>query len=466
MYNSFMINQNNNYKYDKNMFRSNRDRFATSKVVNTLRGLVFLTGALAVIGLLFFSGTFLGKISSKPKDEPMFVINPTTITSESTSQATMVEITAPPTTTLRQIEELLPYNELAENYWGPLPQLDGGAEINRLEVHGLYLNAAVNLDANIAIANNSEINAFVIDLKESNYIYFNTANQMAHDIGYVYENAYDLSSVCQKCHDNGIWVIGRIVCFKDVNLANKYPDRAICDSNGEVLLFNNEGSEAFVNPYDTRNWDYLIELAIEAINMGVDEIQFDYVRFPTGSSTTGAAPYYGLEEEVPSRADAINRFLQTARLRIQDTYGIPVSADIFGIAVSSQLDGNILGQDWSMVGFTGVDSLCPMIYPSHYALGTMMNGHVFDYPDLEPYDVMYSALQLGASYHNREGYSTVRPYCQAFTASYLGSGRYMQYGYEAINDQIRAIQDQGMNEFILWNPSAEYPEGLYGGNRG
>ncbi|MCQ2533919.1 MAG: putative glycoside hydrolase [Clostridia bacterium] len=466
MYNILMLNQNSNYKYDKNMFKNNRDRFATSKVVSSLRGLVFMSGAVAAVGLVLFIGTFIGRMNSKPHDEPMFVINPTTSETIASSQATMVEITAPPTTTLRQIEELLPYNELSENYWGPLPSLDGGAEINRREVHGLYLNAAVNLDTNIEIANNSEINAFVIDLKEANAIFFNTSNAMAHEIGYVSPKAYDLSMVCEKCHENNIWVIGRIVCFKDVNLANTYPDRAICDSNGDVLYFSNEGSEAFVNPYDSRNWDYLIDLAEEAVAMGVDEIQFDYVRFPTGSSTTGSAPYFGLEEEVPSRADAINRFLQTARLRIQDTYGVPVSADIFGIAVSSQLDGSILGQDWSVVGLTGVDSLCPMIYPSHYALGTMMNGHVFDYPDLEPYDIMYSALQLGSLYHNREGYSTVRPYCQAFTASYLGSGRYMNYGYDAINDQIKAIQDQGLNEFILWNPSAEYPEGLYGGNRG
>lgn len=465
MYNVFMLNQDSNYKYSKNMYRSNRERFGNSPAVNRLRGVVMLTGILSLVGAILFIGTLLGRISSKQQGEPIFG-NHTDITASATPvAATMIDVTAPPTETLRVIEEKLPTNPLSDKYWGPLPQLDGGVTVNRKEVQGLYIGAAFNLDANIEIAKNSNINSFVIDLKETNQIYFNSSNPIAQEVGYV-TNTYDLESICQKCHDNDIWVIGRIVCFKDVNLANKYPDRAICDSNGEVLFFNNEGSEAFINPYDQRNWDYLIELASEAISMGVDEIQFDYVRFPTGSSTTGSEPYYGLTEEVPTKSDAINRFLQTARLRIQDTLGIPVSADIFGIAVSSQIDGDILGQNWANVGFTGVDTLCPMIYPSHYALGTMMNGHVFEHPDLEPYDVMYSALQLGSQYHNQAGYAIVRPYCQAFTASYIGSGNYMHYDYTAINDQIRAIQDQGLTEFILWNPSGEYPQGLYGGNQG
>ncbi|MCQ2482019.1 MAG: putative glycoside hydrolase [Clostridia bacterium] len=460
-----MLNQNEKYNYNKNI-KTNRERFNGSGAVALLRVLVKLTGITALCGALLFSGIYIGKKASIPEDAPMFVKDPAVTTTETSAQVTMAEITAPPTTTLREIVETLPYNQLSEDFWGPLPSIEGGAEVTRNEVRGLYIGAAANLDANIEIAKNSTINSFVIDLKETDYLYYNTSNQTAREIGYVSDNAYNLADVCQKCHDNDIWVIGRIVCFKDVHLANAYPERAICDSNGEILLFNNEGSEAFVNPYDTRNWDYLISIAEEAISMGVDEIQFDYVRFPTGSTVNGNEPYFGIEGEVPSKCDAINRFLQTARIRIQDTLGVPVSADIFGIAVSSQLDGNILGQDWSKVGLTGVDSVCPMIYPSHYALGTMMNGHVFEHPDLEPYDVMFSALELGKTYHTQDGYATVRPYCQAFTASYIGAGNYMNYDYNAINEQIKAIQDQGLTEFILWNPSGEYPSGNYGGNQG
>ena len=213
-------------------------------------------------------------------------------------------------------------------------------------------------------------------------------------------------------------------------------------------------------------WDYLIDLAIEAIEAGVDEIQFDYVRFPTISTKKGESPYFGPEDTTPTRIDAINRFLQTARRRIQDTYGIPLTADVFGIILSSELDGKLIGQDWATVGLTGVDSVCPMLYPSHYARPTSLNGKTFDKPDLYPYEVMYNALMVGKSAASASGYAVVRPYVQAFTASYIGEGNYKTYTYTDINAQIKALQDAGYTEWILWNPSANYPEGNYGGNAG
>ncbi len=198
--------------------------------------------------------------------------------------------------------------------------------------------------------------------------------------------------------------------------------------------------------------------------MGFDEIQFDYVRFPTGSTVEGVQPTYRETEGIPTTYDAINRFLQTARIRIQDTYGVPVSGDVFGISLTSKSDGELIGQDWETIGLTGVDSICPMVYPSHYALGTSLNGIEFPTPDTHPYEVMYNALLVGSQYHEQEGYAEVRPYIQAFTASYIGEGNYMVYDYEAINDQICALQDAGLDEFILWSPNPNYPEGQYSGN--
>lgn len=423
---------------------------------------VFLSLAVIAATLAFvFLGSFLGRVTSKPSDEPIFRVTSTTSSSETTAP----ETTTQATTTIPAVSELLASDALSDELWGPLPEVTQYTPLTRNNVHGIYIGTAQNLDANIELANNSEINSFVIDLKESYGICFNTTNELANSLGYV-DVQYDLQDVCQECHDNGIWVIGRIVCFKDSTLASARPDLAICDVTDTPLLFYNEGSEAFINPYNPENWDYLIDLAIEAIEMGVDEIQFDYVRFPTGGTTTGASPYYGIEGEVPSRSAAINRFFQTARREIQYTYGVPVSGDVFGIAVSSRPDGNILGQDWPTIGLTGVDSLCPMIYPSHYALGTILNGTTYPTPDTAPYDIVYYALMAGSTYHNQAGYSVVRPYLQAFDASYLGTGNYMTYDYNAINSEIRAVQDAGLDEFILWNQRAEYPTGNYGGNAG
>ena len=195
-------------------------------------------------------------------------------------------------------------------------------------------------------------------------------------------------------HDNNILVIGRIVCFKDPDLASQMPEYSIKDAAGNSLYFKNEGSNAFANPYDSRTWDYNISLALEAVQAGIDEIQFDYVRFPTGGTTTGESPYFGDPATTPTKAEVINRFLQTARIRIQDEYGVPVNADVFGIILSSSSDGASLGQDWATIGLTGVDSLCPMLYPSHYALNTILNGSTFEKPDYKPYEVLFAALSM------------------------------------------------------------------------
>lgn len=457
-----MINDNRNYDLDEyNRTRKMEEDGTKAKVAFLQKTFLILLSTVLMLALVLI-GTVLGKKTSGNPDSPLINLHSNTI---SESQGTISTVASPTPTVPYTVDEYLPANSLSDAYWGTVQPAANPIPYEHFETHGLYIAAAVNLDQNIEIANNSEINTFVIDLKESNCIYFDTTNETARQIGYIWVQ-YDIDEVVARCHENGIRVIGRIVCFKDPMLAETFPDRAICDSSGNMLLFPTEGSKAFASPYDPRNWDYYISLAEEAISHGVDEIQFDYVRFPTGDTTTGATPYYGVSGEVPSKADAINRFLQVARIRIQDTLGVPLGADIFGIAVTSSLDGDILGQDWSTLGLTGVDSLCPMIYPSHYALGTMLNGAIYDKPDLEPYAMMYGVLMSGRQYSDQEGYSTVRPYLQAFTAAYIGAGNYMEYDYNAINEQIRGLQDAGFSEYILWNAAAEYPSGNYGGNNG
>ena len=268
-------------------------------------------------------------------------------------------------------------------------------------------------------------------------------------------NTYNLEEVVKKCHENDIKVIGRIVCFNDPSMARNHPEMSIKDEAGNSMHFNLEGKHQFLNPYDSRVWDFLIDIAQEAVDMGVDEIQFDYVRFPTISTKKyNEKPYFGPEDSTPTRIDAINRFLQTARRKIQDPTGIPVTADVFGIILSSELDGKLIGQGWDTVGLTGIDSLCPMLYPSHYADNTQLNGKMFDYPDLYPHDVMYHALMSGKPAASVEGYATVRPYVQAFTATWIK--HHLNYKVPEVKAQIQAIQDAGYDEWILWNAAANY----------
>ncbi len=438
--------------------RSGLSRKAKRQIIAFLRFfiLIMLILILGLSGFLVTRAIFFSDDSHKSTDSSHSSQSSSTDTTADTA-------TLSPTPAITAAAELLTSSEVVENYFGPLPVAESVETVTHEEIHAIYIGACGNIDANIALAQNSEINAFVIDLKEADGIKFNSTNATAIQVGDIAEGAYNLSSVIQKCHDAGIIVIGRIVCFKDPILAAELPDYCIKDADGNVLQFAIEGDDSFVNPYDTRNWDYNIDIALEAVTAGIDEIQFDYVRFPSGRTTSGATPYFGEDGVTPTKQEVINRFLQTARIRIQDEYGVPISADVFGIILSSSSDGQLIGQGWDTIGLTGIDSVCPMIYPSHYSSGTMMNGHTYDYPDLYPFDVVSDALALGSDEDSVAGYATVRPYLQAFTASYLDEGHYMTYDYAAINEQIRAVEAAGFSEWVLWNPSAKYPEGAYDG---
>ena len=362
------------------------------------------------------------------------------------------------------LSEKLPANSLADNMWGPLPVVTDKdvKEVKHFGVKGLYAGECKNIDHIIDICDNSELNTIVIDLKTEVQVCFNTTNETAKSIGYVYAS-YDLDKVVQTAHEHGIRVIGRIVSFNDSRAANKFPERAIKDKDGSLLHFKSESSRAFLDPYNKDNWEYLISLADEAVGHGIDEIQFDYVRFPVGKTTEGTDPYFGEEGSVPTKADSINRFLQTAKHRLSYGKGIPVGADIFGIVMTSSLDAKNIGQDFDSIGLTGIDSVAPMLYPSHYALGTMIGNMTFEYPDKEPYMLLYKVLEKKRDVYTSKDFTYLRPYLQGFTATYIGEGNYMKYGYNQINSQISAVKESGIDEFIIWDPTFNYPSGTYSG---
>lgn len=423
---------------------SGGSRSRRRKVIGCLRGFIMIMTVLIIaVSCVLFWQLFL---SPKIAPTSSFFTKKTTAPAVSQTEATPT----PTPTEMPAITELLPKNDVVEAYFGPLPEPEFRTELKRKEVRALYIAIGENINANIETAANSEINAFVLDLKEGYGIGFNSTNPIATEAGQV-KALYNLESVVERCHEKDIWVIGRIVCFKDPGLLYSHPDYYIKDQNGNPLKFVNEKNSVFMSPFNKDAWDYYIDLAIEAVKMGVDEIQFDYVRFPAGVTTTGVEPYFGPAETTPTKAEAINRFLQTARIRIQDTYGVPVGADIFAIVMTNAPDRLIVGQDWPTVGLTGVDNLCPMIYPDHYGREFYLNGKLYAPPKDYPYEIVYNAL-LVAKQQAAEGFSVIRPYLAAYG-----------YSYEDINRQIKGARDAGCNEFILWNVFGKYPDGQYDG---
>lgn len=441
--------RNNDYNPQISAYSGNTARRKKRKLIRFLRLFIFVMIVLIISVSCVLFWYIIGEQVDKKNPGTIVSGKTTTLSSDGDTSTTASESTLI-TTPVPEMTELLVSSDIVESFFGPLPQPEKITELTRKSVKGIYIGTAGNIEQNIELAANSEINAFIVDLKESYGITFNSTNALASEIGEV-KSIFNLTTIVEQCHANDIWVIGRIVCFKDPGLSKAHPELSIQDANGVPLKFVNEGSLTFVSPYNTEAWDYYIDLAIEAIEAGVDEIQFDYVRFPTGGSTSGESPYFGPVESTPTRAEAINRFLQTARRRIQDTYGVPVSADIFAIVMTNAPDRLIVGQDWPTVGMTGVDTLCPMIYPDHYGKEFYLNGKLYAPPKDYPYEIIYNAL-LVAKQQEDEGYSIVRPYLAAF-----------YYGYDDINIQIKGAQDAGCDEFILWNANAEYPDGNYDG---
>jgi len=333
-----------------------------------------------------------------------------------------------------------------------------GSKKKDIEVKALYLTGWTagnkeRLDHYIELANTTEINSYVIDIKDDDgLVGYETNIAAVKEIG-GWTKKYDVDYVINKLHENNIHVIGRIVCFKDPYLSSKRPDLAIKDTRGGLWKEKNSDGKmiTWLNPFNKESWPYLIEIAKEAVQKGFDEIQFDYVRFPSGDKTVMD---FGTTDK--KKYEAINEFLAYARKEMPD---VVLSADIFGIVCEGQGDNEDIGQYLELIG-KDIDYISPMLYPSHYALGQTVNGIKFPKPDLEPYAVVYNSL---AKTKNRlskvDKYSAdVRPYLQDFTATWIGKGNYIEYGPEQVRQQIKAVYDAGYKEWILWSARNKYSE--------
>jgi len=325
----------------------------------------------------------------------------------------------------------------------------------RVKAKGLYLtatSAGSRLDHYIKLANETEINSYIIDFKDDDGIVcFKSKNKTAIAAKAI-DDRFNPKEVVKKLHKNNIYAIARIVCFKDPILAKSKEDQAIHNKDGSTYIYN---SMAWLNPYNTKNWEYNVELAKEAIEYGFDEVQFDYVRFPDGKKSEmdfGKTDGKKLYEQIES-------FLAYARKEMPKDI---LSADIFAITLESPADNEGIGQYFEHVG-TSVDYLCPMAYPSHYALGQHVNGKAFAKPDLEPGDVVKQTLLKGKNrFQKVKGYKPIlRTYIQDFTATWIGSGNYQEYGAAEVKEQIAGIYAAGYDEWICWDPMNTYSEDAF-----
>ena len=322
-------------------------------------------------------------------------------------------------------------------------------------VKGLYISSWKSGDQNVLkhfidLANRTEINTYVIDVKEDDgYVSYPSQVAQVKKLKTCVKK-YDPIYTLNQFHKNNIRVIGRIVCFKDPVLPIKRPDLALKDKKGQIWR-DNDGI-AWLNPYNKASWRYLVNIAKEAVKMGFDEIQFDYVRFTTSGNMSTVD--YGKTKM--AKYEAINGFLAFARQQMPHTI---ISANVFGIICESPGDTEGIGQYLELIG-KDVDYISPMFYPSHYACGQIVNNVEFPKPDFDPYGIVYNALtktktRVAPIKNYRANF---RPYLQDFTANYLEPGNFQTYGHEQVRQQIKAVYDAGYQSWLFWNINNEYSE--------
>ncbi len=321
-----------------------------------------------------------------------------------------------------------------------------------VKVKGIYVSGPVagidRMDELIALVEETELNAMVIDIKndEGRVTYkMQSEKVVAIEAGIRY--IPDIEALVQKCKEKDIYLIARIVAFKDPYLAEKCPELAVKTKSGQV--FKDKSGLAWVNPYEKEVWDYLIEVSREAAKLGFDEIQYDYIRFSTDLKSDELD--FGPEAENKSKTQIISEFTRYACESLADT-DVYVSADVYGTIIDNKVDQKIVGQDYvEMASY--LDYICPMVYPSHYGNGV----YGIDIPDAEPYKTVNAAMNAATkelSVLPEEDRAINRVWIQSFTASWVNG--HITYGPEQIREQIRGAYDAGFDEWILWNASVKY----------
>ena len=300
-------------------------------------------------------------------------------------------------------------------------------------------------EAALKLIEETELNALVIDIKgDRGIIPYRSSLSLAAEVGAQKTiTVKDMKGLVKSLKERGVYLIARIVVFKDDPLALARPELAVRTQGGGIWK-DREGL-AWVDPFRKEVWDYNIDIALEAAQYGFDEIQFDYVRFPDTKGLAFSAP--NTEE---NRIRAISEFLGEAKRRLLP-YNIFLTADIFGY-VFWNLNDTMIGQRLEDV-VPLLEYMCPMLYPSGFQYG--IPG--YRNPVAHPYEIVYLSLKKA---RERTHLPPVRfrPWLQAFR-DYAFDRRH--FTGKEIRDQINAAEKFGSHGWMLWNPRNVYSdEGL------
>ncbi len=303
--------------------------------------------------------------------------------------------------------------------------------VSPADVRAVYLTAATvsvpsNVRAMIQLVKSTRLNAVVVNVKDGDGTYLGPG----------------MKRVVDEFHQNGIYTIARIVVFQDTAMAKAHPELALRDTSGGLWSANG-GPSYWVDPASHLVWDANVAAAIGALKLGFDEVNFDYIRFPSGSIQSAVYPVY---DGIASMSGIIDQFFSYLTSHIRAAYPKAVlSADLFAYSFVKN-DGLGIGQH---VGDTAnyFNVIDPMVYPSLYTPGNFG----FPNPAEEPYQVVYQTLEDGKKLLPASSTVIIRPWIQDFT---LGVP---PYDATMVGDEMNAIRAAGYGDtWMAWNPANSY----------
>lgn len=296
----------------------------------------------------------------------------------------------------------------------------------------------------IEIMDETEINAVVIDIKDdTGKISYLIDEEPFKSLNASENRIPNIEEFIARLHDKNIYVIGRIATFQDPYLIKKWPEEAVKTKTDKEKLWRDRKGLGWFDAGSQKVWDYVIALAEKSHSVGFDEINFDYIRFPSDGNMQDI--YFPLSEG-KVKSEVLESFFKYAdeKLRTEES-PITISADIFGMTTTNTDDlgiGQVLEK-----ALPYFDFVAPMVYPSHYP----PNWNGFKNPAEKPYEVIHAAMSKAVERAKAMGEDPdkLRPWLQDFN---LGA----TYTADLVRAQIDATYDVGLDSWFMWDPKNIY----------
>jgi hypothetical protein len=319
------------------------------------------------------------------------------------------------------------------------------------KVRGIYLSSWVAgnskyRDPLIKLIDDTELNAIVIDVKDSTgRISFPTGNKDLNATGSVENRIANIRSLTNLLHQKNIYIIARVAVFQDPYMTHAKPEWSITRKSDGKVWKDNKGL-SFLDPANKEVWKYVVAIGQDAYDQGFDEINFDYIRYPSDGNLKDINYHIA---QGTTRSDNIKEFFKYLSTNMKKDRNIPISGDLFGLTTEVNDDMGI-GQVWEKA-IPYFDFLAPMVYPSHYPSGT--DG--YKNPAEHPYEVIYKALSSAIKKTNGvagQDIHKIRPWLQDFD---LGA----TYTKDMVKAQMKAVYDNKLDSWMLWDPRNKYTPG-------